>query len=211
MDTAKLPQQPARFVSAWNVANFLTVVRLVMVPGLVLALVASHGDDDGPHAHWRVVAFGIFSVAMFTDYADGMIARSRDIVTPFGKIADPIADKALIGAALIGLSWFGLAPWWATIIILARELGVTLLRLWLVRRYASEGVIPASWGGKLKTAVQALAIGGLLVPWKLFGLPRFDEVAWWLLMVAMVITAASGVDYVRQAAAIVRDHPRGSR
>jgi len=147
---------PASDVSAWNIANALTVFRLVLVPVFVVALFHGGGHLDG----WRVAAWGVFALASITDRFDGDIARKRGLVTEFGKLADPIADKALIGAALIGLSALGELWWWVTIVILVREVGVTLLRFWVIR----HGVIAASRGGKLKTVVQSLAIGLYILP-----------------------------------------------
>ena len=102
----------------------------------------------------------VFAVASVTDRLDGDLARRRSLVTDFGKIADPIADKALTGAALIGLSALDELPWWVTVVILVRELGITLLRFWVIR----HGVIPASRGGKLKTLLQTVAIGLYVLP-----------------------------------------------
>jgi CDP-diacylglycerol---glycerol-3-phosphate 3-phosphatidyltransferase len=183
-------------------ANYLTILRLVLVPVLVAVIVVSHSAGAG--IVWRGVACVVFVVGMITDYADGKIARSHGLVTSFGKIADPIADKALIGTALICLNWLGLAPWWATVLIMFREVGITLLRLWLVRRYAEAGVIAANRGGKLKTAVQGFAIAVLLIPWAEFGLSFVDSVGYWLLMGAVALTVLTGLDYLRQVVQLVR-------
>ena len=134
-----------------NLANVLTGLRLVLVPIFLLALFSGTGHETAG----RIVAFVIFAVACITDQLDGLLARNYGMATEFGAFVDPIADKALIGSALIGLSMLGDLPWWVTVVILIREIGVTLLRLAVIRR----GVIPASWGGKIKTVVQALAIG----------------------------------------------------
>ncbi len=150
------PSPAAAPVSAWNIANALTVLRMVLVP--VFLVVLFH--DDGEDSAWRVLAFAIFALASVTDRIDGEIARKRGLVTDFGKIADPIADKALIGAALIGLSLLDELPWWVTVIVLVREVGVTLLRFFVIR----HGVMPASRGGKVKTLLQALGIGLLILP-----------------------------------------------
>ena len=139
-----------------NVANVLTGLRLVLVPVFLIALFAG----DGHETPWRVTAFVIFAVAVITDRFDGALARSYGMVTEFGKLADPIADKTLIGAALIGLAMLGDLPWWVTVVILVREIGITVLRFAVLRR----GVIPASRGGKLKTLVQAVAIGLFVLP-----------------------------------------------
>lgn len=146
-----------------NLANTLTLLRLVLVPVFLLALFAGDGQEPG----FRVVAFLIFAVACITDRLDGLLARNYGMATEFGAFVDPIADKTLVGSALIGLSMLGELPWWVTVVILVREFGVTVLRLAVIRR----GVIPASWGGKLKTVVQVLAIG-------LFVLPLGDRSGW---------------------------------
>ena len=111
--------------------------------------------QDGTDTGWRLIAFVIFAVASITDRLDGDLARKRGLVTEVGKLADPIADKALTGTALVGLSALGLLPWWVTVVILVRELGITLLRFWVIR----HGVIAASRGGKLKTLAQGIAEG----------------------------------------------------
>ena len=175
---------PVSRASTWNIANALTALRLVMVPLFVLALFAEDGHAEG----WRWVAFGVFAVASYTDRVDGQIARSRNLITPLGKLLDPIADKALIGAALIGLSVLGDLPWWITVLVMVREIGVTLLRFWVIR----HGVIPASRGGKLKTLLQGLAIGFYLLP--LSGWAATGRA--WLMAVAVAVTVVTGVDYV---------------
>ncbi|GAA1830163.1 CDP-diacylglycerol--glycerol-3-phosphate 3-phosphatidyltransferase [Pseudonocardia ailaonensis] len=172
-----------------NIANVLTGLRLVFVPFFLVALLAA----DGLSLTWRLVASLLFAVAAITDRFDGQLARSRGLVTSFGKIADPIADKALMGAALIGLSILALLPWWVTIVIMAREIGVTLLRFWVIR----HGVIPASPGGKLKTLVQIVAIGLYVLP--LPEVPAVDWLRWVLMAAAVVLTVATGLDYVARA------------
>jgi CDP-diacylglycerol--glycerol-3-phosphate 3-phosphatidyltransferase len=173
--------------SVANVANVLTGVRMALVPVFLLALFAG----DGHETRWRIIAFVIFAAAVVTDRVDGALARSFDLVTEFGKLADPIADKALIGAALIGLSVLGDLPWWVTILILVREIGVTILRFAVLRR----GVIPASRGGKLKTLVQAVAIGLFVLP--LSG--AWLTGAWVFMWAAIVLTVVTGLDYVVSA------------
>jgi CDP-diacylglycerol--glycerol-3-phosphate 3-phosphatidyltransferase len=173
-----------------NLANALTAVRLVLVPVFLVALFVG----DGHETVWRLTAFVIFAVAVITDRFDGALARSYGMVTEFGTLADPIADKALIGAALIGLSLLGDLPWWVTVVVLAREIGVTLLRFVVLRR----GVIPASRGGKLKTLVQAVAIGLFVLP--LSG--GWLTAAWVVMITAVVLTLLTGVDYFVSA---VRD------
>ena len=176
-----------------NIANVLTGLRLLLVPVFVMALVAEDGTSTG----WRLAAFGVFAVAGITDRLDGELARSRGLVTAFGTIADPIADKALTGASLIGLSALGLLPWWATVVILVREVGITVLRFWVLR----HGVIPASRGGKAKTLAQSLAIGLYLLPLtELTGAAAaVDVLRWVVLGVALVLTVATGFDYVLRA------------
>ena len=179
-----------------NVANALTVSRLALVPVFLITLFAQDGHQLG----WRLIASGVFAVASITDHFDGNLARSRGLVTDFGKIADPIADKALTGSALIGLSLLGELPWWVTVVIAVREVGITLLRFWVI----SYGVIPASFGGKAKTLFQIVGIGLFILP-----LPAWsDPVRWAVLAVALVLTVATGVDYVVRA---VRLRARGRR
>ncbi|HEY2834234.1 MAG TPA: CDP-diacylglycerol--glycerol-3-phosphate 3-phosphatidyltransferase, partial [Sporichthyaceae bacterium] len=147
---------PIGTVGAVNLANALTLLRLLLVPVFLAVLFTDGGHDDG----WRWAAWGVFAVAATTDTIDGRVARARGLVTDFGKIADPIADKALSAAALVSLSSLGNLPWVVTVIVLTREVLVTLLRFWVIR----HGVIPASRGGKLKTLLQAVAIGLYLLP-----------------------------------------------
>ncbi|MEC3997535.1 CDP-diacylglycerol--glycerol-3-phosphate 3-phosphatidyltransferase [Actinacidiphila sp. DG2A-62] len=178
--------------SLLNVANLLTVIRLVLVPGFVLLLV--HGDGHDPA--WRSFAWAAFAVAMITDLFDGELARRYGLVTDFGKIADPIADKAIMGAALVGLSALGDLPWWVTVVILVRELGITLMRFWVIR----HGVIPASRGGKLKTLTQGVAVGMYILV--LTG--PLASLRAWLMAAAVVLTVVTGLDYVRQAIVLRR-------
>ena len=185
LEPMAVPLSPA--ASAWNIANALTVFRLALVPVFLLALFAEDGHDDA----WRWAAWGVFALASYTDKVDGQLARSRNLVTAFGKLADPIADKALIGAALIGLSVLGDLPWWVTVLVLVREVGVTLLRFWVIR----HGVIPASRGGKVKTLLQGVAIGLYVLP--LSGL--LDSVRVGVMGLAIVVTVVTGIDYVARA------------
>jgi CDP-diacylglycerol--glycerol-3-phosphate 3-phosphatidyltransferase len=180
-----VPHNPT--ASTWNIANGLTVFRLLLVPVFVVVLFADGGHQDG----WRWVASAVFAVASYTDRIDGQLARSRNLVTSFGKLVDPIADKALIGAALIGLSALDELPWWITVVILVRELGVTLLRFWVIR----HGVIPASRGGKLKAFVQAVAIGLYLFP--LSGWLATGRAV--VMGLAVAVTVVTGIDYVARA------------
>jgi CDP-diacylglycerol---glycerol-3-phosphate 3-phosphatidyltransferase len=178
-----------------NLANVLTGLRLVLVPIFLCALFVGNGHETPA----RIAAFVIFAVACLTDRFDGLLARNYGMATEFGAFVDPIADKALIGSALIGLSMLGDVPWWVTAVILTREVGVTLLRLIVIRR----GVIPASWGGKLKTLVQAVAIGLFVLP--LSG--QFLVGASVLMGIAIVLTVVTGVDYVVGAVREVRTVP----
>ncbi|MER5832369.1 CDP-diacylglycerol--glycerol-3-phosphate 3-phosphatidyltransferase [Streptomyces sp. NPDC002130] len=178
--------------SVWNVANLLTMLRLVLVPAFVALMLADGGYDPA----WRAFAWAAFAIAMITDLFDGHLARTYNLVTDFGKIADPIADKAIMGAALICLSALGDLPWWVTGVILGRELGITLLRF-LVIRY---GVIPASRGGKLKTLTQGVAVGMYvlaLTGW-------LATLRWWVMAAAVVLTVVTGLDYVKQAIVLRR-------
>lgn len=143
-------------VSNWNLPNALTTLRIVAVPFFAWALLVDGGDS----VLWRTVAWAIFFVAMVTDKIDGDIARARGLVTDFGKIADPIADKAITGMAFIGLAIVGDVWWWVVVLVLVREWSVTLLRL----SVAKHVVIAAKQSGKVKTALQALALGLLTLP-----------------------------------------------
>jgi CDP-diacylglycerol--glycerol-3-phosphate 3-phosphatidyltransferase len=188
-DPVATPAQTARVA---NVANGLTLLRLLLVPVFGWALLHDHGTDTT----WRVVAFVVFAVASATDRLDGDLARRRGLVTDVGKMADPIADKALTGTALVGLSALDLLPWWVTVVILVRELGITLLRFWVIR----HGVIPASRGGKYKTFLQTVAIGLYLLPLQ----DWLATVAAWVMGAALVLTVVTGIDYVARALALRR-------
>ncbi|MEV0374521.1 CDP-diacylglycerol--glycerol-3-phosphate 3-phosphatidyltransferase [Streptomyces sp. NPDC050636] len=181
-----------RQAGLWNIANVLTMMRLVLVPAFVLLLM--HGDGTDPV--WRVFAWAAFAIAMITDVFDGHLARAYNLVTDFGKIADPIADKAIMGAALICLSVLGDLPWWVTGVILFRELGITLMRFWVIK----HGVIPASRGGKIKTLAQGTAVGMYVLV--LTG--PLATFRWWVMAVAVALTVATGLDYVRQAVVLRR-------
>ena len=188
-------------VSNFNIANVLTVVRIGLVPVFGWALL----HDDGNSSTWRWIAFGIFAVAMITDKIDGDLARKHGLITDFGKIADPIADKAITGMAFIGLSLVGDIWWWVTIIVLIREWSVTLLRLSVLRQV----VIPAAHSGKIKTMLQAVALAGLIMPlphgdahggafdaWGVFGEVLFYS-SQVLLAGAVIMTMWSGYEFFR--------------
>ncbi|HEY5134427.1 MAG TPA: CDP-diacylglycerol--glycerol-3-phosphate 3-phosphatidyltransferase [Candidatus Nanopelagicales bacterium] len=178
---------PVESPSVLNVPNALTILRLCLVPLFAWLLLRDGGDDQTS----RVWAAVMFLGASLTDLVDGEIARRQGQVTTFGKVADPIADKALTGTALVGLSYLGELPWWVTVVILTREIGVTLLRFWVIRR----GVIPASRGGKAKTVAQMVAILMYLLP--LTGwLVTAREV---VMGVALLLTIGTGIDYVARA------------
>ncbi|MGH8867782.1 MAG: CDP-diacylglycerol--glycerol-3-phosphate 3-phosphatidyltransferase [Actinomycetes bacterium] len=179
-------------VSAWNIANALTILRILLVPLFFALLLTQDGESTG----WRLAAFVTFVVASLTDRVDGDLARRRGIVTDFGKVADPIADKALMGAALVGLSLLGELPWWVTLLVLVREVGVTLLRIVVIR----HGVIAASRGGKLKTVLQSVAIALYLLP--LEGL--LATVAAGVMALAVGVTVITGLDYVARAVRLRR-------
>ena len=174
--------------STGNVANIITVVRILMAPVFIWLLLA----DDGALGFLRYVAAGLFVLAIVTDTVDGILARRQNLVTDFGKILDPIADKVLTGGALIALSILGELWWWVTIVILVREFGITIFRFAVI----SRRVIPAVASGKLKTVIQAVAISLLLFPfWTVLG--DWEHWVGWVLMgVALVLTVVSGIDFV---------------
>ncbi|HUW78454.1 MAG TPA: CDP-diacylglycerol--glycerol-3-phosphate 3-phosphatidyltransferase [Candidatus Nanopelagicaceae bacterium] len=174
-------------VGVVNLANSLTVLRILIVPFFVYALF----HHEGSSMFWRYVATALFALASYTDRIDGQLARNRNTMTDFGALLDPIADKALIGSALVGLSYLGYLAWWVTVVILAREIGITVLRLAVLRR----GVIPASRGGKAKTTVQGLAIFIYLWPLPVAAQP----VRVGLMGLAVVLTIITGIDYLISA------------
>ncbi|MFZ2015017.1 MAG: CDP-diacylglycerol--glycerol-3-phosphate 3-phosphatidyltransferase [Nocardioides sp.] len=179
----------------WNLPNVLTGIRILIVPFYGVALL----QDGGDSILWRTVAAILFFVAMVTDKIDGDIARSRGLVTNFGKIADPIADKAMTGMAFIGLSIVGDIWWWVTIIVLLREWSVTLLRLSILKRV----VVAAAYSGKVKTVLQAVALTGLSLPLRQLTGP-LDQVGLVLfyafeatLAAAVAMTMWSGYEFFR--------------
>jgi len=188
--------------SMGNIANIITVVRILLAPVFVWLMVL----DDDQLGIWRWVAGALFIVSIATDSVDGFLARSRNLVTDFGKLVDPIADKILVGAALVALSIIDELWWWVTIVILVREFGITIFRFLMLR----DHVIPAGFLGKLKTVVQAIAVSFALVPlWTVLG----DWVLWinWTLMgAALVLTVVSGVQYLWDAWRVTRADRRTS-
>jgi CDP-diacylglycerol--glycerol-3-phosphate 3-phosphatidyltransferase len=182
-------------VSNWNVPNALTTLRIVLVPFYGWALLVDGGDS----ITWRCVAWGIFFVAMVTDKVDGDLARKHNLITNFGKIADPIADKAITGMAFIGLSIIGALWWWVTVLVLVREWSVTFARLSIARQV----VMAARQSGKVKTMAQALALGGFVAPFKDLtgGWDVPGDVVWWisavLMAVAVILTVTSGFEFAR--------------
>ncbi|SEK98018.1 CDP-diacylglycerol--glycerol-3-phosphate 3-phosphatidyltransferase [Blastococcus sp. DSM 46786] len=195
-DPAATPPQSVRLV---NLPNALTVLRLAVVPVFAVLLLQDENLDDSSR-YWATLVFGL---AILTDRYDGLIARRTGQVTEFGKLADPIADKALTGTALIGLSVLALLPWWVTAVILVREVGVTLLRFWVIR----DGVIAASRGGKAKTVLQSLAIGLYILP--LSG--ALATTRWWVMAAAVLLTVLTGLDYVYRAITLRQTSARAMR
>ena len=184
---------PSNEVPVVNIPNLLTVARLIMVPIFGYLVL---GIEQSNSAQWASSA--VFLIAALTDLVDGVWARRYGLVTNFGKIADPIADKALISTALIALSIQGEIAWWVTGVIIFREIAITLLRFWVIK----QGVIPASRGGKVKTVSQIVAIVAFLIPlggW-------VDVVAQLSLGVALALTITTGIDYVLKARILSRNH-----
>ena len=188
--------------SPWNLPNALTVLRILMVPVFGWMLLA-HPDEAG----WRWATTGVFVLAMATDFADGYLARSRNLITSFGKLMDPIADKALTGMAFIGLSIIGELWWWVTALILLREWGITVMRFFILK----YGVMAANRGGKLKTMTQSAALVLYLLPLPALaaGLSvgsAFEVLSWLLMAAALALTLLTGLDYLREAARLRRSY-----
>lgn len=190
-DTA--PQAPL-----FNIANILTMLRLVLVP----VFIAVYWVDTPGRAG---IAFAVFAFAAITDKLDGYLARKYHLITDFGKLADSIADKALISAALIMLSWHGHLWWWVTILMIGRELAITLMRMYMVK----VEVMAAGWTGKVKMVFQSLGIGGLLIPWAAFLPSGFATFLIWasyaLIGIALVLSIVSALEYVRDAQRLSRE------
>lgn len=195
-----MAEQTATTSSNWNLPNALTALRIVMVPLFIWLLLAGgrHGETDMGLRWWAVA---VFIIAMITDWLDGYLARSRNLITSFGKIADPIADKLLTGAAFVVLSVLGELWWWVTIVILVREWGITVMRLFIIK----YGVMAASKGGKLKTVLQTVALVLMIMPLGQLG----TWALWpgWIAMAAVVVvTVVTGIDYVIKAMQLRRDY-----
>ncbi|QIM17455.1 CDP-diacylglycerol--glycerol-3-phosphate 3-phosphatidyltransferase [Leucobacter insecticola] len=177
--------------SNWNAPNIITVARIIATPFFVWMLLA----DDGVLGPWRWGAAAFFVVAIATDAWDGYLARSRGLVTDLGKLLDPIADKVLTGAALIALSILHELPWWITLVVLVREIGITIHRLIV----AHDVVVAAAWMGKLKTVAQSVAITLALLPLASV-MGAAAPIAEWAniitMTIAVVLTVASGIDYI---------------
>ncbi len=171
-----------------NIANIITVVRILLAPVFIWLLI----DDGGRLGPVRYVAAALFVFAIVTDSVDGFLARRQNLVTDFGKIVDPIADKVLTGGALVALSILGELWWWVTIVILLREFGITVFRFAVI----SRRVIPAVASGKLKTVLQAVAISLFLFPvWTIFG--NWVYIVNYAVMgAALLLTVISGIDFV---------------
>lgn len=198
MTDEPVPVAAPRVVSLYNPANVLTAVRIVLVPVFLVLVVISGMASNG----WRIAACLAFCVASATDFVDGWIARRFHLITSFGKVADPIADKALTGTALVLLSAYDRLAWWVTVVILLREWGITALRFWVMR----YGIIPASRGGKVKTALQIAAIAWYLWP----APPPFDGIGPWLMAAAVAATLVTALDYALQARRLRRTARRPS-
>jgi CDP-diacylglycerol--glycerol-3-phosphate 3-phosphatidyltransferase len=177
--------------SAGNLANIITVFRMLLAPVFIVLLLLDAGEDG----YLRYIAAGLFVFASATDGVDGFLARRRNLVTDAGKLLDPIADKLLTGGALVSLSILGELPWWVTGVILLREVGITVLRFVALR----DHVIAASILGKVKTWVQIIAISFAIVPlWDFLG-DGMHVVNTVLMTLAVIITLVSGAEYLWQA------------
>ncbi|MCL2735528.1 MAG: CDP-diacylglycerol--glycerol-3-phosphate 3-phosphatidyltransferase [Propionibacteriaceae bacterium] len=197
-----------KIVPVLNVPNALTVLRLIMVP-LFAWMFLAHPHD----VVWRWASMGVFVLALLTDLADGKIARKYDLVTNFGKLWDPIADKAITGMAMICLSIMGELWWWVTILILIREWGITVMRFLIVK----YGVQAADRLGKMKTLTQTIALVGLIAPFAAYIADASTPAPWywacvvlhWVAVIAMgvafVLTMVSGVNYCLGARKLRQD------
>ena len=190
--------------SSWNVANALTVCRILLVPVYGWLLLSDGGAS--PRERWWAAA--VLVVATATDRLDGDLARRHGLVTNLGKLADPIADKTLMGMAFVGLSILGDLPWWVTVVVLVREWGVTVLRFFVIR----HGVMPAGRGGKVKTALQFFGLVLYTLPlWSFPGADAWTLVARVVLGLAVLVTVVTGLDIAVKALRLRRDSPRSER
>ena len=167
--------------------NFITIMRLVFVPVGAYTLFKNGGDDTT----WQYISWVVFFTLGMSDVLDGKLARSRNTITEFGKFLDPVADKVMIGTAMISLSILGRMPWWMTIVILAREIAITIFRLSVIKR----GVIPANKGGKIKAMMQGFGVGFYI-------LPLSSSLYWFrdgFMYIAIVLTVVTGAYYVKSA------------
>lgn len=180
-----------------HIPNLLTIARVLVVPIFLVVLMSDGGHDVST----RIWALVLFVAAAITDKIDGWLARKWDQITDLGKMLDPIADKLLMGSALVGLSLLGDLPWWVTIVIAVRELGITVMRFFLLKYV----VLPASRGGKLKTVLQSVAISAFLLPldhlWSVV-----TWFAWTTMILTVVVTLVTGADYVRTAVRVWREN-----
>lgn len=187
--------KPEAEVPLWNIANILTMLRCVMVPLLVVLAILYPDTVPG-----RLLVAAVFVLAMITDFVDGHLARSRNLITDFGKIMDPIADKGMTGAAFVMLSVWDYVPWWMTILILVREFGITIMRFTILK----HGALPATISGKAKTMMQSIAIAFCLLPFELWWEPaRWIGLA--LVAIAFVLTMWSGAINVRDGLRLRRE------
>jgi CDP-diacylglycerol--glycerol-3-phosphate 3-phosphatidyltransferase len=171
-----------------NLPNAITVVRILLAPVFIWMLLTDAGQDGA----LRWAAAVLFIVAIATDWVDGAIARKHGLITDLGKLLDPIADKVLTGGALVALSILAELPWWVTILVLVREVGITVHRMIV----ATDHVVAAAWMGKLKTVAQSVAISLALLPFDVL----LGEWVFWVngvtMTIAVLLTVASGIDYV---------------
>jgi len=170
---------------AFITPNVITVARLIFVPVGAYTLFKNGGNDPT----WQYISWIVFFLLGLSDIADGKLARSRNTITEFGKFLDPVADKVMIGTAMISLSLLGRLPWWITVVILLREIGITLFRLSIIKR----GVIAANKGGKIKSTMQNFGVG-------FYVLPLSPTLYWFrdgFMAVAVVLTIATGFYYVQ--------------
>ena len=194
---------PVAGVSAWNLPNALTVLRMLVVPFFGWLLLA----EDGQNVALRWWATALFVLAIATDRIDGDLARKRGLVTDFGKVADPVADKAITGMAFVGLSLLGELPWWITVPVLIREWGITIMRFVVIR----HGVMPAGRGGKTKTALQSIALSVFLMPLWTFPQPDlWQALAWVVMAAAVLLTLVTGIDIALKALRLRRTSDRAA-